>query len=55
VTLLLVGTELGDDDPAFNTLIGVARERLKRPWTSGALDLWIGVQAWAMTVLRLTR
>jgi hypothetical protein len=38
VTLLLVGTELGDDDPAFNTLIGVARERLKRPWTSGALD-----------------
>lgn len=38
VTLLLVGAELGDDDPAFNTLIGVARERLKRPWTSGALD-----------------
>ena len=38
VTLLLVGAELGDNDPAFNTLIGVARERLKRPWTSGALD-----------------
>ena len=38
VTLLLVGAELGDDDPAFNALIGVARERLKRPWTSGALD-----------------
>ncbi len=38
VTLLLVGAELGDSDPAFNTLIGVARERLKRPWTSGALD-----------------
>jgi predicted KAP-like P-loop ATPase len=38
VTLLLVGAELGDDDPAFNTLINVARERLKRPWTSGALD-----------------
>ncbi|MCF1450148.1 NTPase KAP [Agrobacterium vitis] len=38
VTLLLVGSELGDDDPAFNKLIGVARERLKRPWTSGALD-----------------
>jgi hypothetical protein len=33
VTLLLVGAELGDDDPEFNTLIGVARERLKRPWT----------------------
>ncbi|MGP4670071.1 Qat anti-phage system ATPase QatA [Agrobacterium pusense] len=38
VTLLLVGAELGDDDPAFNQLIGVARERLRRPWTSGALD-----------------
>lgn len=38
VTLLLVGAELGDGDPAFNNLIGVARERLKRPWTSGALD-----------------
>lgn len=38
VTLLLVGDELGDNDPAFNSLIGVARERLKRPWTSGALD-----------------
>ncbi|WP_160011201.1 Qat anti-phage system ATPase QatA [Rhizobium sp. 18055] len=38
VTLLLVASELGDDDPAFNKLIGVARERLKRPWTSGALD-----------------
>jgi hypothetical protein len=38
VTLLLVGAAIGEDDPAFNTLIGVARERLKRPWTSGALD-----------------
>lgn len=38
VTLLLVGAELGDNDPAFNALIGVARERLKRPWTSGVLD-----------------
>ena len=38
VTLLLVGAELGDNDPAFTRLIGVARERLKRPWTSGALD-----------------
>lgn len=38
VTLLLVGAELGDSDPAFNALIGVARERLRRPWTSGALD-----------------
>jgi len=38
VTLLLVGMELGDNDPAFNNLIGIARERLKRPWTTGALD-----------------
>lgn len=38
VTLLLVGAELGDDDPAFNNLVGVARELLKRPWKSGALD-----------------
>ena len=38
VTLLLVGAELGDNDPAFNSLIGVARELLKRPWTSGTLD-----------------
>lgn len=38
VTLLLVGAELGDSDPAFNRLINVARERLRRPWKSGALD-----------------
>ncbi len=38
VALLLVGAELGDNDPAFNNLINVARLRLKRPWTSGALD-----------------
>lgn len=39
VTLLLVGAELGENDAAFNALIKVARERLKRPWTSGALDV----------------
>ena len=38
VTLLLVGAELGDNDPAFNRLIDAARERLKRPWTGGTLD-----------------
>lgn len=38
VTLLLVGAELGEKDPAFNALIAVARDKLKRPWTSGALD-----------------
>ncbi|WP_020179960.1 Qat anti-phage system ATPase QatA [Methylopila sp. M107] len=38
VTLLLVGAEIGEEDPAFSTLIGKARERLKRPWIGGALD-----------------
>ena len=38
VTLLLIGAELGEEDPAFRALIGVARERLKRPWASGPLD-----------------
>lgn len=38
VMLLLAGAELGENDPAFQKLIAVARERLKRPWESGALD-----------------
>jgi len=38
VTLLLVGAELGEKDEEFIALISAARERLKRPWTSGALD-----------------
>lgn len=38
VALLLAGAELGDNDAEFNKLINVARERLKRPWASGALD-----------------
>jgi predicted KAP-like P-loop ATPase len=38
VTLLLVGAELGEEDPEFAKLIAAARERLKRPWTGGALD-----------------
>lgn len=38
VTLLLVGAELGENDAAFDALISAARERLKRPWASGALD-----------------
>ena len=39
VTLLLVGAELGENDPAYNTLITAARERLKRPWIAGALGI----------------
>ena len=38
VTLLLAGTAMGDNDPAFNKLIEAARERLKRPWTSAPFD-----------------
>ncbi|HUZ93605.1 MAG TPA: Qat anti-phage system ATPase QatA [Edaphobacter sp.] len=38
VTLLLIGAEVGENDLAFARLIAVARERLKRPWTAGALD-----------------
>lgn len=37
VTLLLIGAELGENDPEFIKLVAVARERLKRPWTGGAL------------------
>lgn len=39
VTLLLVGAELGEDDPAFAQLIERAREALKRPWQTGGLDV----------------
>lgn len=38
VTLLLVGARLEDGAPAFEKLITAARERLRRPWTSGSLD-----------------
>lgn len=38
VTLLLAGAEIGEDDEDYAKLIGVAREKLKRPWTSGGLD-----------------
>lgn len=38
VTLLLIGSELGDDDADFEKLIKVAREKLKKPWESSPLD-----------------
>lgn len=38
VTLLLAGAEIGEDDAEYAKLISVAREKLKRPWTSGGLD-----------------
>ena len=38
VTLLLAGAEIGEKDDDYANLIGVAREKLKRPWTSGGLD-----------------
>ena len=36
VTFLLIGAELGEDDPAFMALITAARELLKRPWNGWA-------------------
>lgn len=39
VTLLLIGAEIGENDPVFTTLISTAREKLRRPWTYGALDI----------------
>jgi hypothetical protein len=38
VSLLLIGAELGEDDAEFAKLIAAARDRLKKPWKSGALD-----------------
>jgi hypothetical protein len=39
VSLLMVGTRLPDGDGDFEKLIGVARERLKRPWTSAPFEI----------------
>lgn len=44
VTLLLVGAELKEDSEIFKKLIPIAKDRLKRPWTSGAID-YAAVQA----------
>ncbi|RUQ30829.1 MAG: NTPase KAP [Candidatus Competibacteraceae bacterium] len=38
VTLLLAGAAIGESDADYGKLIAVAREKLKRPWTSGGLD-----------------
>ncbi len=38
VTLLLIGAEIGEDNPGFARLVAVAREKLKRPWTAATLD-----------------
>jgi len=39
VTLLLVGATIGENDKDFQRLIIEARNRLKRPWSSAALDV----------------
>lgn len=39
VTLLLVGAELGENDSGFTKLVDAARQRLKRPWKGGALEI----------------
>ena len=38
VTLLLAGAEIGEENADYMKLIDVAREKLRRPWTSGGLD-----------------
>lgn len=38
VTLLLIGSELGESDPDFEKLINAARKLLKKPWESKPLD-----------------
>ncbi|MDB5013267.1 MAG: p-loop protein [Daejeonella sp.] len=38
VTLLLIGSKVGEDDSGFNKLIKDARERLRKPWESIPLD-----------------
>jgi len=38
VTLLLVGAQLGENDPHFGNLIAVARERLQKPWETAPID-----------------
>jgi hypothetical protein len=38
VTLLLIGAEIGESDPAFVKLIAAARDKLKRPWKADPLD-----------------
>lgn len=38
VTLLLAGAEIGESDADYAKLINAAREKLKRPWSSGGLD-----------------
>lgn len=38
VTLLLIGAELGENDPAFTSLLDEARKHLTRPWLGGTLD-----------------
>ncbi len=38
ITLLLVGSVLGEDDPDFVKLVAAAREKLKRPWEATPFD-----------------
>lgn len=38
VTLLLIGAELGEGDPAFMALLKEARTHLTRPWLGGTLN-----------------
>lgn len=39
VTLLLVGSQLKEEEKEFNQLLAAAREKLKRPWLGGSIDV----------------
>ena len=39
VALLLLGAEIGDDKPAFQSLVATGRERLKTPWAPAPIDI----------------
>lgn len=38
VTLLLIGADVGETSPGYDTLLAKARALLARPWTGGVLD-----------------
>ena len=39
ISLLLVGEAIGEGSPEFGKLIAVARDKLKRPWAAGTIDI----------------
>jgi hypothetical protein len=39
ITLLLISSQLKDDDEEFNALLGVAIEKMKKPWENTGLSI----------------